>query len=70
MAKLTAQDILVMLDEDDCMNEVITTGSDDEFEMQDRYYLSYELEVACSFFVVYSVSCINFFNNKFVIKKK
>jgi hypothetical protein len=37
MSRLTAEDIIVMLDDDDCMNELVTRGSDDEFELDDRY---------------------------------
>ena len=34
MARYTANEILVMLDQEECMNEVITNGSDEEFEYE------------------------------------
>ena len=41
MAKFSVNEVLDFLDEDGCINEVITNGSDDEFEFEDDRYAIY-----------------------------
>ena len=38
MAKYSVNDVLEFLDEEECINEVVTNGSDDELDYEDDRY--------------------------------